>query len=152
MLTKYPNLRHVVTALVVGIIVGAIAFGLALILEKYVFTPIGCVAGSSVVSCDNVGAISHNIALLFALGVGLTLLVRVVAFRPLLVILGSVVALWGIGARLSVTSWPVAFGLTALTFGLIFVLFTWLAMPRRFWLAALLVALTAVTLRVVLLV
>ena len=150
MLTKYPNLRHVVTALLVGLIVGLIAFSLALILEKYVFTPIGCVAKSSVVRCENVSSISHNVALLLALGIGLTLLVRVVAFRPLLVVLGSVVALWGIGARLSVVSWPAALGLTLLTFGLIFVAFTWFVMPRKFWVSALIVTVTAVVLRIAL--
>jgi len=151
-LTKFPKLRHVAIALVIGAIVGLVAFALALILERYVFTPIGCVAESSIVRCEDVTAISHNVALLLALGVGLTLLVRVVAFRPLLVVLASVVALWGIGARLSTISWPAELGLTVLIFGLMFVLFAWLAMPRRFWVSGLLIVATLVMLRVALIV
>ena len=134
-----------------GALVGVFTLALGFMLQKYVFTPIGCQAGSSFIQCTNAGAISHNVALLFGAILGLTLLVRNGIFRPLLAVLAVVASLWGVAASVTTGNWLIWTVLMTLLFGLMYSLFVWLTQPRRFWLAALLVILAVIILRLTLL-
>lgn len=133
-----------------GVAVGVFTFILGLILNKYVFMPIGCQTGSDLVQCQSVGIVSHNVALLLGAGAGLSLLVRSGVFRPLLAILGIVAALWSVVPMLPLANWPIAILLAGLMFGLSYSLFVWLVQLRRFWVAVVLVVIMVVLLRLVL--
>lgn len=145
------SLRQLSSVALTGLIVGIVTLALGFMLQKYVFTPIGCQAGSSFIQCTNAGAISHNVALLFGSILGLTLLVRGGVFRPLLAVIAVVVSLWGVVASVATGNWVIWAALTIFLFGLIYSLFVWLIQPLRFWVAVVLVVLAVVILRLTLL-
>lgn len=145
------SLRQLSIAALNGAIVGIVTLALGFMLQKYVFTPIGCQAGSSFIQCANAGAISHNVALLFGAIVGLTLLVRSGIFRPLLAVIAVVISLWGVVASVATGNWVIWAALMTLLFGLMYSLFVWLIQPRRFWVAVVLVVVAVVMLRLTLL-
>ena len=81
---------------------------------------------------------------------GLVGLARTRIYRPLLIVIVSVIALWGIQNVLMGLDWYWAMMITAVFFGLAYGVFGWLARIRNFILAIVLVAVLTVLVRWVL--
>lgn len=82
--------------------------------------------------------------------VGLFILAKLMVFRPLLVVLAALVALWGVWLLIGVLPWYGALLALAALFTLAYGLFTWLARLRSFVLALLLIAALVVIVRLIL--
>lgn len=144
------NVKRFVRIALIGALVGVVTFALGFVLEKYVITPIGCDAQSTIIKCGSAPQISHNVALLLGGAVGLILLVRRGLFRPLLVVLGAVASLWGVGAMATNFGWIAATLFMVLVCSLVYSLFAWIAQPRRFWVAFALTVAAVIALRLAL--
>ena len=127
--------RRVLPTLLSGAIAGVVTWIGTFLLSEYVIGPIACRVGSSIVSCGDNVAVSGNMALIVAGVVGLGLLVRQRALRPLLVVLAAVASLWGLGSWVSSDAWYVALLLTVVLSALVYAVFTWFSELRRFWVA-----------------
>jgi hypothetical protein len=76
--------------------------------------------------------------------------VRLHVFRPLLVIIASFISLWGVLTILQPAAWHVTLLVTAGLYGFAFGLFAWIARIRTFYIAALVVVVMVIVLRLVL--
>lgn len=113
--------------------VGAIAWGLAILLDKYVFQPILCSGDGERCSMSlQYGAITASVlaGILMLLG-----LVRLGVFRPLLVVLASTISLWGLIDMVQKWSWYYAVLTMVVLFALAYGAFSWVSRIRNFWVA-----------------
>lgn len=131
-------------AMVVGLGVGVITWGLGYLLEAYVFTSI---CGAGITGCQLAWTYSAAIGAFVAAVVALIALVKLQAFRPLLVVAAVTLGLWQLSLLFGDLVWFGALGLSALLHALAYGLFTWLARIRQFWLCLILVILAIVAIR-----
>lgn len=125
--------RELISAAWIGAVVGVLTWTLTYVLSHYVIGSIACRVGSSLVDCADAVTVAAGIALVISSVVGLVLLVRERAFRPLLVILAALVTLWGLyGAWLEVSSILTIFGGVIVT-ALVYTVLTWFSRVRNFW-------------------
>lgn len=116
--------------LVLGAFVGLITWGLYFVLETYVLRAIMCQDGQTV------GCAASNyaevIAVILASGIGLLGLVKSGIFRPLLVVLATVISLWGVFGVMSILPWYLVGLYITLLYAISYLLFAWLARVRSF--------------------
>jgi hypothetical protein len=125
--------RQVMQILVFAGAVGAIAWGLTVLLDKYVFQAILC--SGEAAKCNmsfQYGAITASIiaGILMLLG-----LVRLGVFRPLLVVIASVASLWGLIEIVQVWPWYYAVLAMIVLFAFAYGAYSWIARIRNFWIA-----------------
>lgn len=118
----------------IGLTTGLITWGLHQLLNKYLFTAVLC-KGVATNDCARSPEYALMVASVLGAMVGLFALVRIRAYRPLLVVIGSTIALWGFGGLFVGTLWYWALLIMAVLFGLAYALFSWLIRPRSFILA-----------------
>lgn len=112
---------------------GAIAWGLTVILDKYVFQAILCSGdGERCGMSLQYGAITASVlaGILMLLG-----LVRLGVFRPLLVVLAATVSLWGLVEMVRVWPWYYAVLAMVVLYALAYGTFSWISRIRNFWVA-----------------
>jgi hypothetical protein len=123
-----------VRTFIAGIIVGLAIWGLAVFLEKYVFDALLCQGGDQAMRCDSAVRYAEIAATLLGAGAGLFFLIKLQVFRPLLVVLAAMAALWGI---LSVVQPFPPYGIALAVgglYGAAYILFAWVSRLRLFWL------------------
>lgn len=152
--TTMPRLltwRDALTILVVGAVVGLVTLAVYFILDKYIFTP-GLCSGANVdpVRCDSKEYFSSTLAMIIGGLAGLFALVQQRVFRPLLVVLLTVVGLWNVTLLLSGLVWWASVLLVALIFAVAYLAFAWLVQLRNFYLALGITALVVVLMRLIL--
>ena len=122
-----------------GLLVGIVSFALYLGLERFVFEPILCRENLGLTRCETKDEIAAGTAIVLGSLMGLFLLVRERVYRPILAVLGVMVAIWGIFTLVGALPVYLAAVVATLIFGLTYVLFSWLVQPT-----SLLVSLVAV--------
>lgn len=140
------ELRRMVLAVLVGAGVGLVIWLLNFVLSDYVLGTLLC-HGSQAMKCVPAGQYGEVIAGIIGAGLGLFLLVRLQIFRPLLVVLGVFVSLWGIVSSLSLLPWYGVLLSCVLLYALAMIAFTWLARLRSFGLVIVLFVVVAVAVR-----
>lgn len=136
----------IVRILLLGAGVGLLVWGLDWLLFHWIFSPLLCdsmLAGK----CEQSSAFASIAAQIIAGIAALFVLVRMRAFRPLLIVLFVVVALWNVLAIFA--SWPwwaTALGMMAV-FGIAYSLFTTLARLRSLLFAVILMVICLVLVR-----
>lgn len=150
MLNREIRLTQLAVVAFIGAIVGILTFLIGLALNQYVFVPINCEVGNNFFGCADALSTSNNIALIVGGLIGLTFLTKREVYRPLFVVLASVVSLWGVVASLSQNAWWLTLGLSALMFAVCFGLFAWLSVFRRFWISLILAIVIIIFLRLAL--
>ncbi len=135
--------------LVLGAVTGLVIWGLGLVLNRYVFDVYLCQSelSSQCASAKNYSAVVATIIGGIAALVGL---IRLRVYRPLLVLIASVLSLWGvvqIGWNLELFTGLV---IAVLLYGLAFGLYSWIARIREFWISLLVIILLVVAVRLAL--
>lgn len=141
--------RQFLGTVVVGLVTGLLAWGLALVLEQYVLKGMFCHALMTE-QCAAVPGYSRGLAAVLTGVASVFALVKLQVFRPLLVALGAIISLWGIGATLVLMPIGIAAALYAGAFAVAYTAFMWLARLRSFWVAAILMTLLVVAVRLML--
>ncbi len=118
---------------IIGAVVGLAAMALFVLLDKYIFTPTLCSDNVRIVGrCADKLAFSNIVAMILAAFGALIALVQTRVFRPLLVVLVATTGLWSV-LPLSVTlPWWGGVLMTAIIFGLGYLLFAWIVQIRNF--------------------
>lgn len=125
--------RDVVKIGVAGALVGLITMGLYILLDRYVFSPTLCSEMNiGAGRCENKLVFSSSIALIVGSLPILFFFVQQRVYRPLLVILLSVVTLWGIPLLIGELVMLPAIILSLVIFALTYLLFAWLVQIRNF--------------------
>ena len=141
--------RQFIGTVVIGLGAGILTWGLALLLEQYVLKGMLCQTIMTE-QCAAVPNYARGVAAVVATAVAVFALVKLQVFRPLLVGLGAIISLWGVGATLAALPMGVEAALYAGAFAFAYAAFTWIARLRSFWIAAVLMVLLIVAVRVVL--
>ena len=141
--------RELISMILVGVAVGAIISVLYFLLNKFIFSAVLC-RPQSTADCGQAPNYTMIVAMLVGSIGGLVGLARTRIYRPLLIVIVSVIALWGIQNVLMGLDWYWAMMITAIFFGLAYGVFGWLARIRNFILAIVLVAVLTVLVRWVL--
>lgn len=141
--------RELISMILVGVAVGAIISVLYFLLNKFIFSAVLC-RPQSTADCGQAPNYAMIVAMLVGSIGGLVGLARTRIYRPLLIVIVSVIALWGIQNVLMGLDWYWAMMITAVFFGLAYGVFGWLARIRNFILAIVLVAVLTVLVRWVL--
>lgn len=143
------NMKKLGFIIIFGAIAGLVTWGLTIVLDTYIYKAILC-NNDAAVQCASSYQYATTTATIIGAAVGLFGLVRLHVFRPLLIVIASFVALWGLLLLVLPLSWYAellaVMGLYALTFGL----FGWLTRIKSFYIAIILVILVAVGVRLIL--
>ncbi|HMH70174.1 MAG TPA: hypothetical protein VK502_02150 [Candidatus Saccharimonadales bacterium] len=142
--------RQLLQVAVLGLIVGLAVWGMAFLLENYVFKAIMC-RGAVSATCGMTSQYATAVATILAGGIGLFGLVRFQVFRPLLVVIAAGVAMWGIvGITAVLFPWYGVGIACALLYALSYLAFTWILRVRVFWIAVALLLVLIVAVRLLL--
>lgn len=147
----YPlTLRLLVSALVIGALVGIAGWTIDLFLQRYFIEPVFCASADSAGVCENGNTIAWVLSHVLVIGASVVAMVGAMIYRPLLVALAAFVTVWGIGGWLDGLEWWNAILWQALIFALAYGVYAWIARTIQFWVAALVTVLVVVLCRLVL--
>ncbi|HEU5187651.1 MAG TPA: hypothetical protein VFT87_04050 [Candidatus Saccharimonadales bacterium] len=148
---RVEALRVVLLGVAVGIIVPLLSAALS----KWVIDPIFCQDPNSFTVCANGGMIAYYISTSLITIAAIALLVNWGIYRPLIIAVGALVALWGLKKFID----PIAganfveyIALSAALFGVNYLLFFWFMQVRHFGVSIALAVVAAVAIRWTLLV
>src|SRR3990167_9122220 len=88
------NIKVFLRVVVAGLVVGLAAWLLTYLLERFILQAIFC-GDNQAANCSNSVVYAGNIAAVIMTIVDLTALVKLSVFRPLLIVLATMVSLWG---------------------------------------------------------
>ena len=131
---------------ITGAVVGLVTWMLAYALQRFVLGSLFC---GDEATCERAVDYSGAIALIVTAIVGVIVLVRSLVYRPLLIVLGAVVSLWGIVSWLSGLTILEQVGWMVLLFALAYSAYAWLARVRNVVVMLILVALLLIASRVI---
>ena len=141
--------RQFANVLLVGLGVGVVTWVLQLVLAQYVFGPIMC-HDAAQASCSAVTNYANISAGFLAAAAGLVMLVRLRVYRPLLVAIAALIALWGLYTITDGMVWIAAIALFAVLTAATYSLFTWLARIRSFLISLIAIVIALVLIRLAL--
>lgn len=128
-----------------GLIVGVVTYFLFVIVEQLVFEPVLCREGATLAKCESKDEISAGVAIILGSFGGLTFLVRERVYRPIMVVLGVALSLWGIFSLIGGLPFILAVAVIGILFATAYTVFAWLTQPT-----SLVISITGVVIAVVL--
>lgn len=131
-----------------GIVLGIVVWGLTLLLERFVLRALFC-GDPSAAACVSITTYAGNIAAVVVAIVGVVALVRLNVFRPLLIVLGGAISLWGMAAWLQDLSRLEQVFWSALLYALLYSLYAWVARIRSAVIVLIIFALVALATRLI---
>jgi hypothetical protein len=141
--------KTVIGSALIGVIAGAVTWGLNLLLQRFFIEPVFCRTADSFSICANGGTYAFNTALIVIAILSVIALVRVGGYRPLLVAIAAVATLWSANTWLGVYSWwEAALWLSVLS-GFTFLGFSWIARIINFPVSVLLMAIVVILARII---
>lgn len=147
----YPiDVSALLRLFITGVVMGLLGWLLYLGIARYFIEPVFCQNATTFAVCQNGGTIAWVSAHIIVLAAAVAVLARFAVYRPLLVVLGVLAALWGAHAWLGAMTWYMGALWQALLFGLAFAVFGWIARAPNFVLSVVLLILLIVVSRAVL--
>jgi hypothetical protein len=144
------TVRTVVQILILGAVLGLIAWVVSALVSNYVIAPLFCKAdGGNFSVCAQGGLLASNIASLLVGTLAVVALLRLGVFRPLLISLAVIISLWGIGPWMGALPWYESLAWTALLYAVAYLAFSWIARIRVFWIALLATVIVIVAARLI---
>ena len=130
--------NQVVQIAFLGAVLGFAYWLLTLFLRYVILDPLFCAdpaSGSCVSSLGN----ASNVASVIVAIIGLLGLIRLSVYRPLLIVIATMVSLWGLGTWVNDVSWYGALIASIVLFALGYVTYSWLVRPRSFPIALIII-------------
>lgn len=143
----YMSLRTIVSVLVAGLLLGAIAYGLTLLLDRAVLNPIFCQNNDTLQVCLNTERIAANMATVLVSVAGMFALLQLGVYRPLLIAAAAAVLLWGSTAWLQ-ANWLEEILWSIGLYGLVYTALVWLSRIRNFVIALIAIVIVVVAARI----
>jgi hypothetical protein len=149
--TIIPMLKSdLIGILLLGAAAGLVVLGLGIVFNRFIFDVYFC-QGDVTTECTNARNYSAAIASVIAAIAAMGGLVRLRVYRPLLVVIASMVSLWGVVQVVWSLYWLIAVLVVAVLYALAFGLYSWVARIREFWISLLVIIVLVVAVRVALL-
>jgi hypothetical protein len=143
------SVRELITTILVGAGAGLVATAITILMNKFVFAAVLC-RPEAATDCTNAPMYSMIVGLVIGSIAGLVALAQLRVYRPLLIVVATVIALWGFQALVGGLAWYWALLVMMLLFGLSYGLFAWIARVRSFLLAAVIAVVLVVLVRLLL--
>ena len=143
------SLRALLFVVITGLAAGLAIWGLTFLLDTYVYKALLC-ANQTTHQCVSSTQYATVTATILGAALGLFGLVRFQVFRPLLVVLAAIVALWGLLEVVSPFVWYIELPAVMVLYGLAFGVFAWLARIRHFLISLVAIIVLVVVVRLVL--
>lgn len=144
------SVRDLFMTIVVGALVGLATAGIALLMNRYVFTAVLCRSEATASDCTNAPLYATIVAMIIGAIAALVALANMRMYRPLLVVIAATATLWGFHVLTVSMPWYWALVVPMVLFGLIYGMFTWIARIRSFLIAVILTVLVVVGIRLLL--
>ena len=128
------SIKELIRIGAIGAVVGALSVGLYALFYNLVFQAVMC-RPQSMTTCAQAPGYAAILTLVLASLVALTVLARLRTYRPLLAVLATAFALWGIQLTMVNLPWYGALISMTLLGAISFALFAWIARIRSFILA-----------------
>jgi len=133
---------------IIGLLLGALTWGLVQVLGMYAFKPVVCASDATV--CGQANQYAVVAASLITAAIALVGLVKLRTFRPLLVVIAVTVSLWGVSGMLSGLPWYGALLTSAGLYALAYAMYAWVVRVRLFWIVIVLLVVLIVATRLIL--
>lgn len=147
----YPiDISALVKLFIVGLVTGVLGWLLYLAIAHYFIGPVFCQSAATFTVCRSGGTIAWVSAHVIVLAAAVAALARFAVYRPLLIVIGVLAALWGAHAWLGTMTWYLGAVWQAVLFGLAFAVFGWAARATNFAFAVILLVLLVIIARAVL--
>lgn len=138
-----------VSVILLGALVGLLVLGFGAFLDRVIFTAYLCQDPTSS-QCMNAKSYAEFIAVLAGSVAGLVGLIALRVYRPLLVVIVSMISLWG----LMQTSWNLSIFAsllaTTILYGAAFGFYSWIARIRIFWVTLVIMIVAVIAIRLAL--
>lgn len=134
----------------IGVVAGLTWWVLTIIIRQYVVEPLACRDISSVATCLNAFDISGNITAVLVAAIALFVLIRFLQPRPIIIVIASLIVLWGLAGMVNGLAWYWALGWSVVLYGLAYSLFAMIARIPLLWAAITASALIVLVTRVLL--
>ena len=130
-----PMLRSdFLSVIVLGGVLGLLLWGLGFVLNRFVFDALLC-QGDTSGQCVNAKDYAAATVGLIGGVLALLALIRLRVYRPLLVLLASLISLWGIVQLSWNYSWYIGVLIVIAMYATAFAAFSWITRVRVFWIA-----------------
>lgn len=143
------GIQQLLRIAIAGAIVGLVTWGLAIILDTYVFKGLIC-QGSASMRCETSLDYASISAAIVGAAIGALALVKLQVFRSLLVVIAATISLWGLATLSEGYSWQMAGLLSTVFFLVAYSTFAWFARIRSFLLAMIVMLVLVIATRFVL--
>ena len=130
----------------IGAVIGALSVGLYVLFHTYIFQAVLC-RDQANTACGQAATYAAITTAFIASFVAVVVLAHIRVYRPLLIILAAILALWGIQSIVAVLPWYWALAGMIAVGALAYSLFAWIARIRSFILSAVVVIVIAVIIR-----
>ena len=136
--------------LVLGGVAGVLIWLLGTVLNQFVFEAYLCQGAEVARQCDNAKNYAVVIASLVGAVAALAGLIRLRVYRPLLVVIASLVSTWGVVQLSWGIQWFFGMFIVIALYALAFGVFSWIARIREFWITVLIMIILVVAVRLAL--
>lgn len=130
----------------IGAVIGALSVGLYVLFHAYIFQAVLC-RDQANTACGQAATYAAITTAFIASFVAVVVLAHIRVYRPLLIILAAILALWGIQSIVAVLPWYWALAGMIAVGALAYSLFAWIARIRSFILSAVVAIVIAVIIR-----
>lgn len=130
----------------IGAVIGALSVGLYVLFHTYIFQAVLC-RDQANTACGQAATYAAITTAFIASFVAVVVLAHIRVYRPLLIILAAILALWGIQSIVVVLPWYWALAGMIAVGALAYSLFAWIARIRSFILSAVAAIVIAVIIR-----
>lgn len=130
----------------IGAVIGALSVGLYVLFHTYIFQAVLC-RDQANTACGQAATYAAITTAFIASFVAVVVLAHIRVYRPLLIILAAILALWGIQSIVTVLPWYWALAGMIAVGALAYSLFAWIARIRSFILSAVVAIVIAVIIR-----
>ncbi len=130
----------------IGAVIGALSVGLYVLFHTYIFQAVLC-RDQANTACGQAATYAAITTAFIASFVAVVVLAHIRVYRPLLIILAAILALWGIQSIVAVLPWYWALAGMIAVGALAYSLFAWIARIRSFILSAVVAIVIAVIIR-----
>ena len=130
----------------IGAVIGALSVGLYVLFHTYIFQAVLC-RDQANTACGQAATYAAITTAFIASFVAVVVLAHIRVYRPLLIILAAILALWGIQSIVAVLPWYWALAGMIAVGALAYSLFAWIARIRSFILSAVAAIVIAVIIR-----
>ncbi len=144
------DIKSLISIFLTGILTGLLGWLLYMAINQFFIEPVFCRSAETFAICKNGGTIAWVSAHIVILAAATAALARLGVYRPLLIIIGVLISLWGAHSWLGGLEWYTALMWQGLLFGLAFALFGLIARIPSFLFAIIGTVVAAFFARVVL--